>query len=366
MYIEFPKLDSDRFHKVFRRRFRMPYNSFRELAAMAADSVIFDRWKPGKYDALGQESTPLPLLILCALRYIGRGWTFDDLSENTGISEEVIRVFFHKFILFGSTELYEKFVRNPSSAEEAVHHTEEYRQAGLPGCVGSMDATHILLERVEYRLRQNHLGYKMAQHTARAYNITVNHRRRILATTKGHPARWNDKTLVLFDDFAVSLNEGRKMQDFTFELYEKDVHGSIIKAKYRGPWLIVDNGYLNWSTTVPPIKRTCSQQEIRFSQWLESIRKDVECTFGILKGRFRILKTGIRLNGQQAADRVFLTCCALHNWLLEVDGLDDKWEEGMKSRWERTLGYHDLQDVEEHLPEAITRLMAVACGNACL
>ena len=94
MYIEFPKLDSDRFHKVFRRRFRMPYNSFRELAAMAADSVIFDRWKPGKYDALGQESTPLPLLILCALRYIGRGWTFDDLSENTGISEEVIRVFF--------------------------------------------------------------------------------------------------------------------------------------------------------------------------------------------------------------------------------------------------------------------------------
>ena len=111
---------------------------------------------------------------------------------------------------------------------------------------------------------------------------------------------------------------------------------------------------------MPPIKRTCSQQEIRFSQWLESIRKDVECTFGILKGRFRILKTGIRLNGQQAADRVFLTCCALHNWLLEVDGLDDKWEEGMKSRWERTLGYHDLQDVEEHLPEAITRLMSPA------
>ena len=225
--------------------------------------------------------------------------------------------------MFGSTELYEKFVITPNRAEEAAYHTEEYRQAGLPGCVGSMDATHILLERVEYRMQQNHLGFKMS-HTARAYNITVNHRRRILATTRGHPSRWNDKTLVLFDDFAVSLNEGRKMQDFTFELYERDVSGNVTKAKYRGPWLIVDNGYLNWPTTVPPFKRTCSRQEIRFSQWLESIRKDVECTFGILKGRFRILKSGIRLFGQEAADKIFLTCCALHNLLLDVDGIEEK------------------------------------------
>jgi hypothetical protein len=33
-------------------------------------------------------------------------------------------------------------------------------------------------------------------------------RRQVLATTTGHPARWNDKTVVLFDDFIVALNEG--------------------------------------------------------------------------------------------------------------------------------------------------------------
>ena len=54
--------------------------------------------------------------------------------------------------------------------EDAAHHTEEYRQAGLPGCVGSTDAPHILLEEVEYRLQQNHLGFKTS-HTARTYNI---------------------------------------------------------------------------------------------------------------------------------------------------------------------------------------------------
>ena len=53
--------------------------------------------------------------------------------------------------------------------------------------------------------------------------------------------------------------------------------------------------------------------------------EDVECTFGILKGRFRILKTGIPLHGIEVCDRVWFTCCALHNFLLEEDGLDGEW-----------------------------------------
>ena len=278
----------------------MPYNSFLSLLSMVEASPLFDRWKIGKADVTGQQAAPLSLLILCALRYIGRGWTFDNLSENTGISEEVTRVFFHIFIDFGSTVLYDKFVVAPATAEEALTHMHEYKKAGLPGCVGSTDATHIPFERVEYRLRQSHLGFK-SSHTSRTYNITVNHRRQILATTKGHPAKWNNKTLVLFDNFVVALNEGPKLQDVQFELYDKDRCGNVVRVKYVEAWLIVDNGYLNWATTVPPIKSSCSRPDIRFSQWLESMRKDVECTFGIMKGRFRILKSGIRLKGQEAA-----------------------------------------------------------------
>ena len=41
---------------------------------------------------------PLELLVLGSLRYLGRGWTFDDLEEATGISEESHRVFFRRFI----------------------------------------------------------------------------------------------------------------------------------------------------------------------------------------------------------------------------------------------------------------------------
>ena len=147
---------------------------------------------------------------------------------------------------------------------------------------------------------------------------------------------------MLFDDFAMALHEGTKLQDVRFELYDDiDSSGNIRKQSYAGAWQIVDNGYLNWSTTVPPLKTSFNRSDIRFSKWLESIRKDVECTFGILKGRFRILKTGIRLLGQKSADNIFLTCCALHNWLLSEDGLSVGWEEGTPIIWEGSIiGYH--------------------------
>lgn len=131
-------------------------------------------------------------------------------------------------------------------------------------------------------------------------------------------------------------------------MFERDVGGNIVTKKYQGSWLIVDNGYLKWPTTDPPYKVTANEMERRWSHWLESLRKDVECTFGILKGRWRILKTGIRLGGVEIADQVWRTCCALHNWLLEIDGLDGDWE--------GQIGLHDTRDVMQHLPFAVQRL----------
>jgi hypothetical protein len=123
-----------------------------------------------------------------------------------------------------------------------------------------------------------------------------------------------------------------------------------VSKEYQGPWLLVDNGYLKWSTTVPPLKLYATEPERRWSQWLESLRKDVECTFGILKCRWRILKTGIRLEGMEVTNNIWMTCCALHNWLLEIDGLDGEWE--------GAIGQHDSNDVLRHMPFSMQRLQS--------
>ena len=88
---------------------------------------------------------------------------------------------------------------------------------------------------------------------------------------------------------------------------------------------------------------------------MESMSKYVECEFGILKGRWRILKTVVCLHSTQAVDQVWLTCCAFHNMLLDIDGLDDQWDgrQVNTSEWERELG--DLE--EGDVPLSMMRVL---------
>jgi hypothetical protein len=69
------------------------------------------------------------------------------------------------------------------------------------------------------------------------------------------------------------------LSDAEFDLLERGEDGKIKSVRYKGVWLMVDNGYLRWPTTVPPFKEPYTFDDIRFSQWLESLRKYVECTF---------------------------------------------------------------------------------------
>ena len=65
--------------------------------------------------------------------------------------------------------------------------------------------------------KRAHLGAKN-KHATRTYNMTVNHRRRILGTTRGHPGSWNDNTLVLFDTFIRDIKRGEILDDYMFEV----------------------------------------------------------------------------------------------------------------------------------------------------
>ena len=51
--------------------------------------------------------------------------------------------------------------------------------------------------------------------------------------------------------------------------------------------------------------------------------------FGILKGRFRLLKTPVLYHKKVHVDNMFFTCCALHNQLRAWDQRE-QWENGME------------------------------------
>ena len=91
LYIEQPILGTY-MRKLFRCRFRLCHHSYLGLLDEMRGHKLFERWNNN--DAVGVPPSNIALLLLGALRYIGRAWTFDDIEEATAISREVIRLFF--------------------------------------------------------------------------------------------------------------------------------------------------------------------------------------------------------------------------------------------------------------------------------
>ena len=83
------------------------------------------------------------------------------------------------------------------------------------------------------------------------------------------------------------------------------------------------------------------------------MRKGVEYTLGILKGRWRIQETGIRQHNVKDVDNIWFTCCALHNMLLVVDGLHTLWNNGVKGYDKGIGGRLDAADVANYVNPAV-------------
>ncbi len=71
-----------------------------------------------------------------------------------------------------------------------------------------------------------------------------------------------------------------------------------------------------------PNKHASEDYQLRFSQRLESVRNYAECTFGILKKRWRILKNHMLI---QNKIKIVFTCAILRNILLDL--LVDEWND---------------------------------------
>jgi hypothetical protein len=319
--------------KRFRRRFRVPFPIFEKIVAM----VRSQNWFAECTDCTGRSGAPLELKILNVLRVVGRGTCFDGIEELNLISEETNRTFFHNFCELFSKTYFHEYCRPPQTQEEIASTMGVYEQMGLPGALGSTDCVHVRWEMCpagEFSLHKGKEGYATL-----VYEVTVDHHRKIMAVTRGFPGTMNDKTVVRFDGFVTSIRDKKAYAEVTFELLDKNG----IAHLQKGVYLIVDGGYHQWRCLQCPYKHATEASAVQWSEWVESVRKDVECTFGILKGRFRSLKLPIYFHNAEAIDNMFYTCCILHNMILASDGLDRRWEGN--AHWLAEDGTHEANHV---------------------
>ena len=99
---------------------------------------------------------------------------FNNLEEYTAISEETHHQFFHKFIEYGSSVLFNEFVKMPTTAGEYKKPQQQYDIGDLTGAGFLTDARNLDMWHCSHNLRQANMGFKQS-HPAWTYNLTCDH-----------------------------------------------------------------------------------------------------------------------------------------------------------------------------------------------
>ena len=177
------------------------------------------------------------------------------------------------------------------------------------------------------------------------FNVVVDHSKRVLFVQDPVYATINDKISVKYNDLVNSLIAGEILPNITYKIRTGDEENDFILLSTC--YLIADGGYINIAQIISGFG-SCETNRVKykFTDWVASVRKDVECFFGILKKRFRWFKVPSLLRNIEDIRDVFKTACIIHNMILSYDGLDKLWENDANWKPLDTISEEDV-DIED-------------------
>ena len=272
---------------------------------------------------------------MIALRILGRGNFVDDVSEMSSVARSSVLDIFKQFVRRFSKHNME-FIRFHQE-ERLKTSMSVYSNLGFPGAVGSMDATHVRLWKCP-DMFQNRCEGKEGYPTL-GWMCVVDHFKFIQYVSDAYFGAANDKQMCNVDPFCMAI-QGGSLRNVPFNIINE--RGE--RQRCKGAYVIVDGGMTKKACFVDPMHERVTYEAVHWSEWAESIRKDVECTFGVLKQRFLILKHGVWYRNFDDVHGIFLSCCMLHNMLLVWDGRSVE-EMMTEEYWERNPP--DAEDIDE-------------------
>jgi hypothetical protein len=249
---------------------------------------------------------------MSALYILGHGASFRSCQDMCNISTSEVRKFFHVF-LYAINNMMDEQLYMPRNRTKVDRVSSFYEHEGLPGCIGSVDVVHVKWSNCPSRDFNRAKGKE--SYPSLGFQCITNFNRRITAIYCPHFGTRNDMEIVKSDPNINTLTTQTLYKDSKWNYYFED--GKI--GCEKGMYLVSDNGYLRWPTTICPFTQaSITSTEGYFLTNIESVRKDVECTFGIIKKRWRILNNGFFYRNIDVCGKIFVTCCWLHNFLLDI------------------------------------------------
>ncbi|XP_071687261.1 uncharacterized protein [Rutidosis leptorrhynchoides] len=150
----------------------------------------------------------------------------------------------------------------------------------------------------------------------------------------------NDINVLNESDLFEDLLDGRALE----------VRYTINGHKFTKGYYLVDDIYPKWATLVKSFKCSIEPKNLKFKSFQEAARKDVERAFGVLQGRWAILKYPTRPFSINKIRRIMYTCVILHNMITEdnvrnICGLEEDYLRNRENMTRRTWAERvQLQD----------------------
>jgi len=221
--------------KRFRIRFRIPASFFLDWlvptckkANLFEDTINLD-------GRLRQTPIPIEIKLLICLRILARGVTSDDVSEPSGVSRSHCHMIFQKFIHRFPLLFKNSFISLPNQ-EQLKGVMNVYAAMGFPGCVGSVDCTHVRWWNCPREL-QNSCRGKEGFPTL-VFQVVVDHSKRIIFVSNAFFGSLNDRNVCDADGFIFNNNNGILntagterilYKDLVYDVYDRN--GDVITLK---------------------------------------------------------------------------------------------------------------------------------------
>ncbi|XP_069603217.1 uncharacterized protein [Ranitomeya imitator] len=289
---------------------RMSQESFRYLLRRVEGSI-------SRQDTQLRRAISAEERLLVTLRFLATGETLRSLhfqfrigvSTLSGIIAETCRALWDN--------LREEYLPVPTSAIWEANAQKFNQVCNFPNCIGAVDGKHI---RITKPAKSGSLFYNYKKYFSTVLMAIAGADCHFLAVDIGAFGRANDSRTFKESDM------GQKLYGNNFNFPQpRPLHHTEGPAM---PFVVVGDEAFQMSANLlkPYSSRGLDHTKRVFNYRLSRARRTVECAFGILVSKWRILGSAINLK-IETVDEVVKACVVLHNFIMAKERINVELDE---------------------------------------
>ena len=208
------------------------------------------------------------------------------------------------------------YLNRKPNEEELRTIVTEYEKRGFPGCIGAVDCMHLNWKNCPLAFKGQYNNPKDGKLATISCEALCDSSLYCWHWFPGRCGTNNDLTVMRNSPLFIEIFSGKRRM----ELPEGFQINGIVRRWLL--YMLADGIYPPWCIFAKPNNAPINEKETVYTKSQESVRKDIERFFGVLQGRFRILRHELHEWSDELIILISKVCVILHNMIV------DMWRQG--------------------------------------